>query len=177
MAAEARKDKRLLIIIVIIVVVLAAAAVCYFTRPKEIYEVEDDVPPLGYAEGLTVVNDPNALQSAVDDMYSKAAKGNMALEYSNDASSTDGKKFACYIANAQANSYDMYINIYADQALKDEIFLSGLVPPGKAFQEIELKKALPAGTHRVYVAFTQVEDDHATIHGQVMVTMDFTVTK
>ena len=179
MAAETRKDKRPLIVVLIIVIVvlMAAAAVYYFTRPKEAFDLQDGAPPLGYAEGLTVVDDPNALQNAVDDMYKKAAEGNMALEYQNEAASTDGKTFSCYIANSQANSYDMYIDIYADQALTDEIYLSGLVPPGQAFREIELKKALPAGTHRVYVAFTQVEDDHAAIHGQVMVTMDFTVTK
>lgn len=136
----------------------------------------DNAPKLRYAEGVTVVNDPDALQKAVDEMLEKAAEGSMMLEYENDASSADGKTFACYIANAVENSYDMYIDIYADKELTDEIYLSGLVRPGGAFREITLDKALGTGEHLVYVAFTQVEDDLETIHGQIIVTMNFNVT-
>ena len=132
-------------------------------------------PKIGYAEGVTVVEDPDALQKAVDEMYAKAAEGGVGLEYKNDAFSTDGTNFECYIANAASNKYDMYIQIFADDALTDELYLSQLLRPGTAFDKLELEHSLDAGDHRVYVAFTQVEEDLSTIHAQVMVTMDFHV--
>ena len=112
----------------------------------------------------------------VDDMYKKVAEGNIALEYKNDAFSEDGENVSCYIANSLSNEYDMYIQIFADSELKDQLFLSGLLRPGTAFETIALEKKLSSGDHTVYVAFTQVEEDLATIHGQVMVTMNFHVT-
>lgn len=133
-------------------------------------------PQLGYAEGVTVVEDPDALQKAVDEMYMKAAEGEIALEYKNDATSEDGTTFSCYIANSVSNSYDMYIQIFADAELTDELYLSGLLRPGTAFDTITLNHALDPGSNTVYVAFTQVEKDLASIHAQVFVTMNFNVT-
>ncbi|MDE6997798.1 MAG: hypothetical protein K2P04_07990 [Oscillospiraceae bacterium] len=180
MEAKNQSAKRWLVpmLLGVIIVLLAVVLIVFLGRKPETLDTnEADAPKLGYAEGVTVVDDPDALQKAVDEMYAKAAEGTMALEYQNDANSEDGKTFSCYIANAVANSYDMYIDIYADQALTDEIYLSGLVRPGSAFREITLENALEPGTHRVYVAFTQVEEDLTTIHGQVMVTMDFIVAE
>lgn len=160
----------ILLLVVVLVVVLGR-------RPETLSDIADGgVPKIGYAEGVTVVNDPDALQKAVDEMYAKAAEGNIMLEYSNDATSKDGETFECYIANAAENSYDMYIQMFADQELTDQLLLTGLLRPGTAFKSITLEHPLDPGTHRVYVAFTQVEEDLATIHGQVMVTMDLTVT-
>lgn len=132
--------------------------------------------PIQYAsEGVTAVEDPDALQRAVDEMYEKAADPGVALEYKNGVFSEDGTNFTCYIANAAANTYDMFIAIYGDSELTDELFVSGLLRPGQAFSTLALEKPLESGEHRVYVAFTQVEEDLETIHAQVLVTMDFTV--
>lgn len=137
---------------------------------------EEEKPKIGYAEGVTVVEDPDAFQKAVDEMYDKAAQPGVGLEYKNDAFSTDGEKFECYIANAASNQYDMYIQIFSDSELTDQLFLSQLLRPGTAFDNITLEHKLDSGDHKVYVAFTQVEDDQQTIHAQVMVTMDFHVS-
>ena len=117
------------------------------------------------------------MQKAVDEMYAHAAEGGVTLEYKNDARSTDGENFSCYIANAAENRYDMYLQIFADSELTDQLLLTGLIRPGSAFDNISLEHPLDPGTHRVYVAFTQVEEDLETIHAQVMVTMDFTVAE
>jgi hypothetical protein len=71
----------------------------------------------------------------------------------------------------------MYLQIFADDALQDEVFLSGLVAPGEAFDHITLSHALEKGVTRVYVAFTQVEetDGEQAIRGQTLFTMDFHV--
>lgn len=138
---------------------------------------EDAAPKIGYAEGV-VATDADELQKAVDELAKRSDEPGIALEYQNEATSTDGVNFDCYIANSAQNEHDMYIDVYADDRLTDEIFLSELLRPGTAFEHIKLNKALDKGSHTVYVAFTQVGDvdGEQTILGQVMVTMDFTVS-
>lgn len=133
---------------------------------------------IGYAtEGVTAVEDEDAFQKAVDEMYRKAEEGTMALEFKNTAISKDGVNFDLYLANSDSNSYDMFIAIYSDNALTDQLFLSGLLRPGTAFSTITLDHALEPGTHTVYVVHTQVEEDLNTIHAQVVITMEFIVTE
>lgn len=129
-----------------------------------------------YAEGTTTVEDPDALKKAVEEMRENARK-TVGLEYKNEAYSTDGQNFQCYIANAARNQYDMFIAIFADAELTDQLFLSGLLPPGRAFDHITLSHALPDGNNLVYVAFSQVEevDGEQTLRAQALVTMNFHV--
>lgn len=177
------KRSPLVLVLIIIIVVLAAAAVVLVVgkfggeqlEPAPVSSEGDGTPTIGYEEGVTVVDDPDALQKAVDEMYSKAAEGGVPVEYQNGASSKDGTKFDCYIANPASAPYDIFIAIYSDLDCTDQLYLSKLIPPGKALREIELDKVLSPGDHTVYVVYTQVEEDHATIHQQVIVTMDFTV--
>lgn len=131
---------------------------------------------IGYAEGVTVVEDPNELQKAVDEMIAKS-QDTMGLEYKNEAVSEDGINFTCYIANALSNEYDMFIALYGDEELTDELFLSGLLRPGTAFDHVTLSHPLEPGTHTVYTAFTQVEevDGEQAIHAQIIVVINFTV--
>lgn len=171
---KAQKPLVWVLLLVVLVVVIAAAAVVFFNRqtPAPTEDLTDgNVPMLGYAEGTTVVRDSNALQKAVDEMAEKLEKGSMMLEYEGDAYSTDGENFTGYLANATENNYDMYFDMYADSAITDEIFLSGLVPPGKALDKFKTNRKLEKGDHTVYMAFTTVEDDHATIRSQIVVTM------
>jgi hypothetical protein len=131
---------------------------------------------IAYAEGTTAVEDPDALQKMVDEMHENAQK-TIGLEYKNEAFSVDGQNFDCYIANAARNEYDMFIAIYADAEMTDELYLSGLVAPGRAFDHIQLERALEDGNHLVYVAFSQVEevDGEQAMHAQAIVTMNFHV--
>ena len=181
---DAQPKKRLspltLVLIIIIVLLLAVAAFLAVSKfgGKEpgTESLGDASPPLiGYEEGVTVVDDADALQKAVNDMYSKAAEGGVPISFRNDAVSEDGTKVQCYIANPADATYDVFITIFADAELTDQIYLSGLIPPGKALQEITLDHKLDSGSHVVYVAYTQVDDDHATIRGQAIITMDFSV--
>ncbi len=169
--------KVIITLIVVILAVVGVALAVVLSRNSETEITDSETPKIGYAiEGVTAV-DEDSLQKAVDEMNKKAAEGNIALEYKNDAFSDDGKNISCYIANSLSNEYDMYIQIFSDDAMKDQLFLSGLLRPGTAFETIALEKELARGDHMVYVAFTQVEEDLETIHGQVIVTMNFHVTK
>lgn len=166
-------------LLALLILAVAALAVVLITRGTagDRAAEESSPPRIGYAEGTTVVDDPDALQAAVDEMLAKAGEPGVGLEYKNDAVSYDGVNFDCYIANAGANQYDMYIDIYADAEMTDEVFLSELMRPGTAFEKVTLNRALETGNHLVYVAFTQVEDvdGEQTIHAQVVATMNFIV--
>lgn len=138
-------------------------------------------PAIGYAAEAKVMLDQGSLQAAFDEALKNAAEGNVGLKYKNDAYSTDGVNFECYIVNSDSNVYDMFLTIYADAEMTDQIYLSGLVPPGSGFEAIKLDHALDAGDHTVYVALTQVDTDEETgeqvIKNQVVHTMDFHVTQ
>lgn len=163
---------------VIIILALCITAVLIFRKGGN--DDGANTPVIGYAAEATVMLDENSLQAAVDEAVENAKNGMVALSYQNDAFSTDGRTFACYIANDPANLYDMFLTIYADGALTDQIFLSGLIPPGSGFEEITLDHALDEGDHTVYVAVTQVEteeDGTQVMRNQVMHTIEFHVAK
>lgn len=137
---------------------------------------------IGYATEGVVATDPETLQDAVDEMYKEAQEPGVSLEYKDIAISNDGKNFRCYIGNSEKNAYDMFIAIYADAALTDELFLSELLRPGSRFEEITLEQTLSPGVHTAYIVYTQVVDEEnsedvmvQTIHAQVATTINLEV--
>lgn len=179
---QKRKGSPLVLVLIIIIVVLVVAGAVlllgkFGEKPAEDSLGDTSTPLIGYEEGVTVVDDPDALQKAVDEMYAKAEEMGVPLEYQNDAYSNDGEKFECYIANPSSAPYDVFISVYSNPELTEQLYLSGLIKPGNAKRDIYLEKRLDAGKHRVYVVYSQVEEDHATIHQQAVVTMDFTVAE
>ncbi|MBR4546044.1 MAG: hypothetical protein IKO14_08770 [Oscillibacter sp.] len=170
------------VVIVALLAVLLAAAGC--GRQPLQSESEPDVSPgnvpkLFYeSRGITVAeNDPEAYQQALETLREEAEKPSVGLEYKNDAYSTDGATFSCYIANPTRNQYDMYIDIY-DETMTEELYLSGLIRPGNAFESLTLNRPLSEGTHALFVAFTQVkptEGGDFAIQAQVIIIMDFHV--
>jgi hypothetical protein len=150
-----------------------AAAVILGTQKK------DTDSGIGYATEATVMLNEDDLQAAMDAAMENAKNGNVALLYKDNAYSSDGENFECYIVNSTANAYDMYLTIYADPEMTDELFLSKLVPPGSGFETITLEHPLETGDHVVYVVITQIDTDEETgaqtVKNQVVHTMDFHV--
>ena len=99
----------------------------------------------------------------------------MSLRYQKTAYSSDGVNFKCEIGNSSANDYDMYINIYKDPELTEQILLTGLIPPGSKITEFESEIPLAPGTYNTTLVLTQVEDDRSTFHAQLMITLDLVV--
>lgn len=133
---------------------------------------------IGYAaDAVTAVDDVTQAQMAVDEMYRQATagEGSVSFSYKNTATSTDGKTFECYIANA--NTKDIFISIYGDAEFTDELFLSQLLKPGQAFETVTLNHALEPGKHQVFVTNYLVEeqDGEQVLTGEATVTMDFVV--
>lgn len=172
---SASSNKILIAIAVLILLIVLVTAGVLLSRTGK----QQDDSRIGYASDATVMLDEDSLAKAMEEAMANAEDGYVGLSYANDAYSKDGINFECYIANSESNLYDMFLTIFADENLKDEIFLSGLVPPGSGFENITLERALEEGSHRVYVGITQVADDEngeQVIKNQVFHTMDFHVT-
>lgn len=174
-----KPSKVFLIVAAVVIIALLAVIVFLLNRPAQANVNQGNELKIGYDTSASVVMDEESLQAAVDEAMRNAREGNVALLYENDAFSSDGKTFSCYIANDTANLYDMFLTIYADATMTDQIYLSGLVPPGSGFEEITLDRALEKGDHLVYVAVTQVTADEETgeqvVKNQVIHTIKFHV--
>lgn len=168
--------KTVIIIAAILIagVIAAAAMVLAYSSAQK-----SDGLTIGYSTEAKVMLDQAALQAAMDEAARNANDRNIALEYDNNAYSTNGSDFRCYIVNSALNAYDMFLAVYTDAGLTDQVFLSELVPPGSGFENITLNRALEVGDHQLYVALTQVkiseESGEQVLHNQVLHTMDFHV--
>ena len=174
-------QKLIIVLLAVLIVLLIGVLAVVLGRGRSEDIPDGNTPLIGYATEATVMLDQDSLQAAFDEAMKNAAEGNVGLKYKNNAYSTDGVNFECYIANSDSNIYDMFLAIYADAEMTDQIFLSGLVPPGSGFENITLDRALEKGDHMVYVVLTQVETNAETgeqvIRNQVAHTMDFHVTE
>jgi hypothetical protein len=157
----------------IVVAAIIVAAGIFLNQPK------DDGSGIGYATEAKVMLDQASLQSAMDQALENSKNGNVSLLYKDNAYSSDGKHFECYIVNSANNAYDMFLTIYSDLTMTDELYNSQLIPPGSGFENITLEHSLSTGDHVVYVAVTQVKTDEETgeemVCNQVVHTMDFHV--
>lgn len=175
------KQKWIIILLAILIVLLGAILAVVLLRGNSETISDGDTPLIGYATEAKVMLDQDSLQAAFDQAMENARNGRISLRYKNNAYSTDGINFDCLIANSANNIYDMFLAIYADAELTDQLFLSGLVPPGSGFDSVTLEHALELGDHTVYVALTQVDTDEETgeqvIKNQVMHTIEFHVTE
>lgn len=157
------------ILIAVIAVLVVAVGVVGFMLIRNMRSKETSI-------GLALTQEE--LDSAMEKAQSNAKSGSIALRYKNSAVSADGESFTCFIMNSQFNAYDMFLTIYGDEELTDELFSSGLVAPGRGFDQLKLNHSLPKGTNTVYVVLTQVDTDEdgvQSIVGQASHTMKFVV--
>lgn len=162
-----QKKSRWVIVILVIALLAAVAAIVFLVTREPKAPPPTQQGKIGYSEGAVLLDDSKPVEYTPPEA--------ITLDYKGQAVSEDGKTFQCKIANAQENQYDMYIDIYADNALTDQLFLSELFRPGTGFEEITLNRALDPGTHTAYLVFTQVEEDQSTMHNQLVVTIDLVV--
>jgi uncharacterized protein YxeA len=171
-SGSSNKNVLIAAVVVVLVVIIAAAAVVYHMQ-------QNANTGIGYATEAQVLITQEDLDKAAAEAEANAANGDVALAYQNDAFSEDGTNFECRILNSSGNKFDMFLTIYSDLNLTDELFLSQLIPPGSGFENITLEHPLDAGDHTVYVVLTQVKQDEETgeevVANQVIHTMDFHV--
>ena len=150
--------------------------------------VENPPSPIGAlswatGEGVTIVEDEESLNERVRELYEAASGEGIELEYKNEAYSTDGKTFACYIGNSSSSHFPMFITIYADSTYQEELFVSGLIKPGQAFNQVTLTRPLTEPKTTLPICYTQVFEPHTegndtddfTIRAQTVITLNFNV--
>lgn len=169
---EKSPKKKLVAVVLVIILLLALGVVVFLVLRGQ--EESEGGTSLGYEGTAYTVTDEKTLQDMVNEMMAK--DGQMALEYSPGASSSDGKNFSCNIVNSAKNQYDMYLGIYSDDALTDELYLTQLIRPGDGIESFTTSRELEEGSHSCILVFTQVEDDHQTIHAQVKVVYTLSVS-
>lgn len=175
---DSKNNNKLVIAIAALAVVIAgsAGAIIFTLNNQKTPETPSNGLTIDYAQGAGVYTDEEALQQAMDSAM--ANSGSISLKYQNDAYSGDGVNFRCKITNSPRNYYDMFLTIFADSDLTDQLFMSGLLRPGSGYEKLTLDHALESGTNTVYVVVTLVdtqEDGTQTIKGQTVHTMDFHV--
>jgi hypothetical protein len=172
-----QSGKAILIVAVVVALVVIIAAVVIVTQVMN--RKDDSNSVIGYSTEAQMLVTQEDIDRAAEEALKNAENGDVGLCYQNDAFSDDGLNFECYIMNSTSNKFDMFLTIYTDLALTDEIFRSQLVPVGSGFQNITLEKALDEGDHTVYVVLTQIKNDEETgeeeVANQVIHTMDFHV--
>lgn len=178
--ADTRKFKKTEIAMLAVIIALAAAfcAALIILLPRDNAPVQNETETganiIQYDEAAVIL-DEEEMRSQFDDVQKKTEEGKMSLRYQKTAYSSDGVNFKCEIGNSSANDYDMYINIYKDPELTEQILLTGLIPPGSKITEFESEIPLAPGTYNTTLVLTQVEDDRSTFHAQLMITLDLVV--
>jgi len=170
-----KKTIKTAFLVLAVALVLSVLSGC---RKQEEVQEEKSGLILDYAtSGVIELEDPGTLQSAFNAAQEEALDSMFSLEYQDDAFSDDGKTFRCYIGNSENNKDDLFISIYMDAELTDEVYMSQLLRPGTAFETIELNRTLEPGDYTVFVPHTKIRlvDGEQTIVGQVVVTMEFHV--
>ncbi len=162
------KAKVILPVLAVLLLFGAGIGTYFYLNRSEEQDLDDSRIP--YAEGVVLMEGTD---------IEPVPKGRIALRYNYQARSTDGTNFTCKLGNDESNQYDLYFDLYADAALTDQLYLSGLLRPGTALEEITLNHALPEGTNTVYVSFNQVDTDeegNQSLLSQTLVTVDFIVS-
>ena len=134
---------------------------------------DNGVPILDYDDSAVALT-PEDLEKQFSEMQDKVNAGQVSLEFQNAAFSENGTDFTCYLANSESNTEDMYFNIYRDGSFSEQIYLSGLLPPGKVIGSFQSEIHFDPGKYEVVVLFTTVSNDHKTITSQtpVVITLE-----
>lgn len=172
---EKKSSKTVIILLIIIILLLLAAgivAAVFLLKKDDGAQLPDNGGLIQYEAG--VVNYEDA-QRVYDEMQQRAKEGMVGVHYSNKATSEDGKHFTCFIENPTRNGRDMYLNIYKDEEMTEQILLTGLIPPGSGIEEFESEIPLDPGEYKSVLVMTLVEDDHSTLHGQTKVFLNLIV--
>lgn len=182
-AVTTNKKKKIFIAVIIILAVviigLVTAVLIILTEeernpsPPDSYLVDGK---LNYDDAAIVLDPDDQFQQEVDKIFQEVQDGYISLSHKNVAYSSDGVNFECYIQNNIDNKYDLFLNIYKDSTAQEQLLLSGLIPPGQGIDHFKSEIKLDPGEYKALLVITQVEDDHATLHGdQLFLTLDLVV--
>lgn len=181
MAEEKKSSNKTLIIILIIVIILLLAggitAFVLLTDNKPVDEQSTLMPggqiPMEITAGVL---DPDTIEDWNEQALKEAQDNQIPISYSPTANSVDGKNFACVIGNPEGAPHYFYVDLYSDTSLEEEVYLSGLIQPGRGLTSFTTNKTFPKGETDAVLVITTVDDDMKTMVAQTMVYLTLVVS-
>ena len=181
---QEKKSSKLVVILLIVLIVLVIGgvitAIVLLNKDKDDISADGEEAEtsftIGYHGQGVVALDEDEFKRIFEEMQREAEEGMIDLSYKNVAVSEDGVHFECELGNPISNRYDVYYNIYLNNDMDQQILLTGLIPPDSELSEFDSEIPLEPGEYTSTLVITQIEDDHATIHGQAYVVLNLIVT-
>lgn len=181
MAEEKKSSNKTLIILLIIVIILLLAggitAFVLLTDNKPVDEQSTPMPggqiPMEITAGVL---DPDTIEDWNEQALKEAQDNQIPISYSPTANSVDGKNFACVIGNPEGAPHYFYVDLYSDTSLEEEVYLSGLIQPGRGLTSFTTNKTFPKGETDAVLVITTVDDDMKTMVAQTMVYLTLVVS-
>lgn len=178
MAEEKKSSKKLIIILIIVIVLLVAGGTAFAlvmnakNKPAESETTSKKQIPLEVNAG---VMNPDQLAEWNESVLAEMEDYEIPVAFSPTATSEDGENFTCEIGNPPGAKYLMYLDMYSDATLEEEVYLSGLLEAGQGITSFKTSKKFSSGETDIVLVFTTVQDDRATIVAQTMVALTLVV--
>lgn len=180
MTEKKNSGKKTIIILLVIIIALLVlgGAVLIFALNRSDKESGSQSESTGKQIPLEMtagVLSPDKLKEWNEQALKNMEDNQIPIIYAPTANSADGVNFKCDIGNPEGAKYYMYLDLYSDATLSEEVYLSGLIEPGKGITSFTTNKAFPKGETDAVLVFTTVRDDMKTIVAQTMVVLTLSV--
>lgn len=178
---KSSNNKIIIILLIIVILLLIGGGITAFVllsgdrpddEPVSLPSMVGGQIPMDITAGVL---DIEGLEKWNEEALKEAERNQIPIQYAPNANSVDGKTFACVIGNPPGSPYHFYVDLYADTMLEEEVYLSGLIPPGRGLTSFTTTREFPEGETDAVLVVTTVEDDFKTIVAQTMVYLTLNV--
>lgn len=181
MAEEKKSSNKIIILLIIIIVLLIAGGVAFFIMSSNRSDNGGESTPTG---GKQIPIDVNAgvltgdkLKEWNESVLAEMEDYQIPIAFSPTATSTDGVNFSCEIGNPPGAKYYIYLDMYSDTSLEEEVYLSGLLEPGQGIFNFTTNRAFPKGETDIVLVISTVQDNRETIVAQTMMALTLQVSE
>lgn len=178
--AEEKKssNNKIVIILIIVIVLLVAGGVTFFIlngkKPAESGTTSGKQIPLEVNAGVL---NPDKMKEWNESVLAEMEDYQIPIAFSPTAISQDGENFSCEIGNPPGAKYYIYLDMYSDTTLSEEVYLSGLLEPGQGITTFKTNRAFPKGETDIVLVISTVQDDRETMVAQTMVALTLQVAE
>lgn len=174
-------NKIIVILLIIIILLLIGGGITAFVflnadrpddEPYSLPTMKNGQIPMDITAGVL---DIKGIKKWNEDALKQAELDRIPIQYAPAANSVDGKNFACVIGNPEGSPRCFYVDLYADTSFEEEVYLSGLIPPGRGLTSFTTTREFPQGETDAVLVVTTVDDDMKTIVAQTMVYLTLNV--
>ncbi len=179
MAEEKKSSNKIIILLIIIIVLLIAGGVTFFIMSANRSDNEGESTPTGGKQIPLEVNagvlSPDKLQAWNESVLAEMEDNQIPIIFSPTATSAAGENFLCEIGNPTGAKYYIYLDMYSDASLEEEVYLSGLLAPGQGITSFKTNRAFPKGETDIVLVISTVQENKTTIVAQTMMALTLQV--